>query len=155
MPDISELFRIIADRMRADLRLARAALTHPGLRGASFEEAFRSFLRAYLPRTLDVSTGVLVDSQGRYSRQIDVIVSDAARTPLLYAVGETRVVPIECAYMAIEVKARLDSGALSQCVENMTSVRALEKRAYIYPDGVLQRTTTMYGMQWQYMPRIH
>jgi hypothetical protein len=127
MPDVAELFRIVAERMRGDLRLARAALTHPGLRGASFEEAFRSFLRTYLPRTLEVSTGVIVDSVGGYSRQIDVIISDAARTPVLYAVGETRVVPVECVYMAIKVKAHLNAGVQ---IRRLSRRYAIWRRAY-------------------------
>lgn len=137
--------------MRADLRAARDALTHPGMRGAAFEDTFRTFLKTYLPRSLDVSTGVLVDSAGQHSRQLDVIVSDAAKTPVLYSVGETRVIPVECAYMAIEVKAHLDKEALLACIENMLSVRALQKKAYI-PDSALQHNFRMYGREWAIYP---
>lgn len=149
---VSTLFGIVAERMRADLKATRAALSHPGLRGASFEESFRGFLRSYLPKSLDVSTGVLVDSHGGHSRQLDVIISDAAKTPVFYSVGETRVVPVECAYMVIEVKANLDAAALQGCFDNMLSVRALEKRAYVRPSGPIRNAVVAYGQEWEIYP---
>lgn len=91
------IFDEVAEQMRSDLRIARVALQHPGLKGASFETTFRRFLRQYLPKNLDVSTGVLVDARGNpASRQMDVIISDAAKTPIFYLSGDIRVVPIEC-----------------------------------------------------------
>ena len=138
--------------MRSDLRKARSALSHPGLKGSSFEETFRTFLRQYLPKTLDVSTGIIVDAQGNPpSRQIDVIISDAAKTPILFASGEIRVVPIECVYSVIEVKSFLDTNELKRAYENMRSLRRLEKRAY-YPLDVLDYSATTYGRTWDIWP---
>jgi hypothetical protein len=51
------IFDEVAEQMRSDLRMARFALQHPGLKGSSFENTFRKFLRQYLPRNLDMSTG--------------------------------------------------------------------------------------------------
>ena len=147
-----ELFSIVAERMRHDLKITRAALTHPGLRGAAFEESFRSFLRSYLPKALDISTGILVDADGRHSRQLDVIISDAAKTPIFYSVGDTRVIPIECAYMVIEVKAMLNAGALTTIRENMESVRQLTKRAYVADKGDVVSSTHLYGRSWDIWP---
>ena len=33
----------------------------------SYEEIFRKFLRKYLPESLDMATGLLVDSKGNFS----------------------------------------------------------------------------------------
>lgn len=149
--DVPDLFAKVAERMRADLEAARSALTHPGMKGLAFEESFRSFLRTYLPRALDVSTGILVDSHGGQSRQLDVIVSDAAKTPVFFSSGEMRVIPVECAYMVIEVKAHLDSSALGQCFENMKSVRQLKKSAFL-PQGIVRRTVRAYGADHEIWP---
>jgi hypothetical protein len=150
--DLPAIFDEVAEQMRSDLRMARSALGHPGLKGSSFEDTFRKFLRQYLPRTLDVSTGILIDSEGNPpSRQIDVIISDAAKTPILYASGEVRVVPIECVYAVIEVKALLDSNELSRAYENMRSVRRLQKTAY-YPLTLLDHSIVAYGQEWDIWP---
>jgi hypothetical protein len=149
---VADLFRIVADRMRTDLRMTRAAVSHPSLRGAGFEEAFRSFLRAYLPKSLDVSTGVLVDSHGKWSRQLDVIISDAARTPVFYASGENRVIPVECAYMVFEVKSTLNSQTLEDCFVNMQSVRDLTKSAYVSGPDPQRYAVSVYGRDWPIYP---
>lgn len=98
MASVVDIFDQVAEKMRSDLAQSRSALQHPSLKGSSFEEVFRAFLREYLPKTLDVSSGVAVDSEGRSTRQLDMIVSDAAKTPIFYRSADTRVVPIEGVY---------------------------------------------------------
>jgi hypothetical protein len=150
--DLVQLFDSVATRMRADLEATRASLSHPGLKGGAFEDSFRRFLRDYMPAALDVSTGVLVDADGRQSRQLDVIISDAAKTPIFYASGDLRVIPVECAYMVIEVKARLDPGDLEGCFQNMLSVRRLVKSAYLPESNLIIRKVRAYGGQHPIWP---
>jgi hypothetical protein len=149
---VAEIFDEVAQQMRADLERARKAVQHPGLKGAAFEEVFRTFLRTYLPQALDISTGVLVDSTGGHSRQLDVIISDAAKTPIFYRSGDMRVIPVEGAYAVIEVKAHLDGEELDRVFQNMRSVRALEKKAYYRRGGVLVETDHLYGREWEIWP---
>lgn len=149
---VPEVFDKVAAQMQADLEKTRAALSHPGLKGTALEEAFRQFLRQHMPRSLDVSTGILVDSHGRQSRQLDVIISDAIKTPILYQSGETRVIPAECAYAVIEVKATLDADELQRCITNMLSVRQLAKTAYFVPMSAMSVSHALYGRQWKVWP---
>jgi Domain of unknown function (DUF6602) len=149
---IVEIFDQVAEQMRSDLARARSALEHPGLKGSSFEEVFRTFLEEYLPKTLDISSGVVVDSEGRSTRQLDVIISDAAKTPIFYRSADTRVVPIEGVYAVIEVKANLDGQELERAFENMKSVRALKNTAYVQQTGAVIFTKTMYGQEWDGWP---
>jgi hypothetical protein len=149
---IDELFDEVASQMRSDLSKARSALDHPGLKGSAFEDRFREFLRRYLPDSLDISTGVAVDAEGNMSRQLDVIISDAMHTPIFFRSGNTRVVPIECVYSVIEVKANLDSEELDRCFTNMESVRSLSKKAYVENEGVIQEKIEVYGQKWDIWP---
>ena len=152
--NIAGVFAQVANKMRADMEAARSALIHPGLKGSAFEEAFRNFLRDYLPGNLEVSTGLLVDSCGATTRQLDVIISDRAKTPILYRSAETRVIPVECAYAVIEVKARLDTAELDNVLANMESVRSLQKLAY-QPEFPLVRNVTIYGRQVPIWPVMY
>lgn len=147
---IEEVFNEVSHKMRADLRKARGALSHAGMKGASAEDTFRSFLRDYLPRSVDISPGVLVDARGNVSRQLDVIISDAAKTPVFFKNGEDRVIPVECAYAVIEVKSRLDAKELEGAFKNMLSVRNLEKTAYYKP--LMPVLTRVYGKEWDILP---
>lgn len=150
--DLVQVFDSVAARMRADLDATRASLRHPGLKGGAFEESFRTFLRGYLPAALDISSGVLVDASGSQSRQLDVIISDAAKTPIFYASGSVRVIPVECAYMVIEVKARLESRDIDACFENMLSVRRLVKSAYLPQSDLIVHNVRAYGGQHPIWP---
>jgi len=148
---IPEIFDEVAKRMRSDFEEARRALEHPGLKGASLEESFRSFLKDYLPRSLDVSTGILLDSHGGVSRQLDVIISDSLKTPIFYRSGDIRVIPVECAYAVIEVKAYLGANELDRVFQNMESVRSLRKIAYVKED-VITYSVNLYGKEWEIWP---
>lgn len=151
--NINEVFNEVAERMRSDLKRARGALPHAGVKGASAEDTFRAFLREYLPRSLDISSGFLVDATGNVSRQLDVIISDAAKTPLFFRGGEHRVIPVECAYAVIEVKSKLDGKELESAFKNMLSVRNLKKTAYYRQTGSdIVHTKTLYGKKWEIWP---
>ena len=69
--------------MRTDFDDIRNAIQHPGEKGRSFE-VLRQFLKQYFPKTLDVSTGFIIDSNGGESNQMDIIISDLSRTPIFY-----------------------------------------------------------------------
>src|SRR5260370_480931 len=145
---LEAIFEKVAQQMQLDFEQTRNALEHPGLKGSGIENIFREFLRKYLPKSLDISSGILIDSNGEQSRQLDVIISDAARTPIFYEKGEVRVIPIECAYAVIEVKSNLDSEELKQAFTNMKSVRALKKAAYFDPRSINMPPLTFYGREY-------
>src|SRR5260370_33862236 len=149
---LEAIFEKVAQQMQLDFEQTRNALEHPGLKGSGIENIFREFLRKYLPKSLDISSGILIDSNGEQSRQLDVIISDAARTPIFYEKGEVRVIPIECAYAVIEVKSNLDSEELKQAFTNMKSVRALKKAAYFDPRSINMPPLTFYGREYDIWP---
>lgn len=104
------------------------------------------------PEALDISTGQVVDSHGGISRQMDVIISDTAKTPILYQTDETRVVPIECVYASVEVKASLTLGDVDTVFQNMQSVKQLKKTAFLPENGNITRSVDMYGQNWAIWP---
>lgn len=150
--DLKEIFDEVSNQMKSDFVKAQKSLNHSGLKGNANEETVKKFLRQYLPKTLDITTGTLVDSEGNQSRQLDIIICDSAKTPIFFQSGETRVIPIECAYSVIEIKAYLDKPELEKSYKNMQSVKALEKKAYFDQKGVIVTTQTLYGREWNYWP---
>jgi hypothetical protein len=122
------------------------------MKGASAEGTLRAFLRDYLPRSLDMSSGVLVDAEENVSRQLDVIVSDAAKTPVFFRSGEDRVIPVECSYAVIEVESNPSAKELEGAFKNMLSVRALTKTAYYEEDNPITHTKNLYGHKWKIWP---
>lgn len=150
--ELSKIFDEVSSQMRSDFRKAQEAYSNSGLKGQANEDILRQFLRQYLPKTLDIVTGTLVDSSGSHSRQLDIILSDAAKTPIFFQSADTRVIPAECAYSVIEVKAYLDKKELGRCQDNMISCKSLNKHAYFYKRGPIRQTNTLFGQEWQYFP---
>jgi len=153
--DLKEVFDEVSCQMKSDFAKAQKSLAHAGLKGNANEETVKKFLRQYLPKTLDINTGMLVDSAGNKSRQLDIIISDSVKTPIFFQSGETRVIPVECAYAVIEVKAFLDKAELEKAYQNMQSVKALCKKAYFPHKGDISTSITLYGKNWDYWPVHH
>lgn len=139
--------------MKIDFDEAREAIAkHPGAKGNSFEEIVREFIKKYLPKNLEIMTGFIIDSTGKQSKQMNIIIADAAKTPIFYEKSNLRVVPVETVYSVIEVKARLDNPELQKVFDNMKSVRVLEKRAYYKPSGAITYSDSMYVKEWDIWP---
>ena len=125
------------------------SIEQSGEKGRALEDDFKKFLRKYLPKKLDISTGFIIDSSGKQSKQLDVIIHDAFQTPLLYDNNNVRVIPIECVYAVIEVKSDIEKTAtVCSIFENMKSVKDLEKKSYISMKGDYKITTLSYGKEW-------
>ena len=150
--NLKEIFDEVSDQMKSDFVKAQKSLSHAGLKGDANEETVKKFLRQYLPKSLDITTGMLVDSDGNQSRQLDIIICDSAKTPIFFQSGETRVIPIECAYAVIEVKAFLDKSELEKSYQNMHSVKSLTKKAYFNQRGAIINTHTLFGREWDNWP---
>lgn len=152
--NIAEIFDAVSNQMLSDFIKAKKSLNHSGLKGEANEETLRLFLKQYFPKTLDINQGMVVDSKEGQSRELDIIISDARKTPIFFQSGNTRVIPSECVYAVIEVKAFLDKQELETSYNNMVSVKSLTKEAYI-KNGVFQYQRTLYGKQWEHWPTHH
>lgn len=153
--DIKGIFEEVSKQMRSDFAKAQKSMAQSGLKGEANEEIVRQFLRQYLPKTLDIASGILVDSSGAQSRQLDIIISDTAKTPIFFQSGHIRVIPAECAYAVIEVKANLDKEELEKSYQNMKSVKKLAKTAFFKAGGVIINAVNLYGKEWDYWPTNH
>ncbi|MGH0255228.1 DUF6602 domain-containing protein [Sinorhizobium meliloti] len=144
--DWEALFAASALKLKSELDEARASVQHRGLKGSLNETAFSDWLRTYLPRTLEVSAGEIIDSFGGRSRQVDVVIYDATATPRFLSRGGIDVLPIEPVYGVVEVKTYLNKVEIENCFSNMEAVKALRKAAYQSSNGeVITRTTSLYG----------
>jgi hypothetical protein len=114
--------------MRDDL--AERLVNHPGELGCSREEILRQFLRAYLPRRFDVSTGFAIDSKGAISEQLDVIIADSLVCPTFLTAGGVRAFPCESIVAVGQVKSSLTSlRTFRAAMANLESVKQLDRSA--------------------------
>ena len=122
------LIRSAGERMREDL--AERFVDHPGELGAGREEIIREFLRTYLPKRYDVSTGFAFDALGNVSQQLDIIISDALIGPRFETRGGIRYHPCETVLAVGQVKSSITSSdVFSAALDNLASAKRLDRSA--------------------------
>lgn len=125
---LKNLILSAADRMKIDLR--ERLIAHPGELGTDREEVVRSFLRAYLPKRFEISTGFVFDVNGAVSNQVDIVIADTLVCPRFETVGGTRYYPCESVVAVGQVKSSITSGKkLYGALENLESVKSLDRSA--------------------------
>jgi hypothetical protein len=143
--------------MKHSLAKSKAALSHNLSKGEAAEESVRNFFRNQFPSSLGVAKGQIIDCEGERSRQIDVIIYDSFRTPILFTSEENghQLVPSEGVLAAIEIKSHVDPGDVSGILANMASVKSLDKSAYFPQRGILKSTTYIHGLEYDYFPTLY
>src|SRR5689334_14248706 len=72
------------DDIHTRLETARKTLQHPGTKGDASEHVWLQLLDTYLPRRYKVTKAHVVDSDGNFSEQIDVVVFDRQYSPFIF-----------------------------------------------------------------------
>jgi hypothetical protein len=122
---LGELFQAEEQKLRASLAEIRTSFSHPGDKGSHAEETFRSLLRRYLPLTLRVAQGEIIDRFGGRSKQTDVVVVDDDH-PFTFEESKPGLFFIEGVIGAGEVKSVLTAQELAKAVDNSRAFKALQ-----------------------------
>lgn len=124
---LREAFDAEQEVLRLQLELSAKSITHSGVMGAVNEQHFIDLLRSYLPHRYAVAEGIIVDSRGETSDQIDVVVFDRQYTPTLLDQKSHRFIPAEAVYCVLEVKPTINKEYLEYAGAKAASVRKLER----------------------------
>jgi len=105
--------------------------THMGDRGTFRERILSDFLRPFLAPCFGLASGEVFDRAGNGSKQVDVIVFDALFSAPLLLDQKTNlgVFPCESIYACVEVKSNLTSDELQIAVDNIASVKCLQRQS--------------------------
>lgn len=99
---LREAFAKVQANLRGQMELAAQSISHAGTMGSVNEDHWLSIFRSYLPNRYDVATGIVIDSLGNRSDQIDVVVFDRHFTPTLLDQKNHRYIPAEAVYAMFE-----------------------------------------------------
>ena len=102
-----------------------AESNHLGLRGRLREVALQELIRPLLPNGIQAGTGVVVDSDGTQSNQIDIIIYSTSLLPPFMKVEEQVFVPVEACIQAIEVKSCLTADEMRDAITKARSIKSL------------------------------
>ncbi|HEY3311471.1 MAG TPA: DUF6602 domain-containing protein [Anaerolineales bacterium] len=125
--NLKEVFVAIEARMLSDFKHFQTQILHYGERGGERETALNHFLELYLPKKYTISSGEIVDIDGKVSHQSDIIIYDSSKCPLLLAGENYRVFPCEPVLAVIEVKSTLTKAELVDAAEKISAAKDLTR----------------------------
>jgi hypothetical protein len=120
-------FRDVQRVLSAHLDLAAQTISHDGVMGAVNEQHWIQLLRQYLPNRYACDTGIVIDSLGHMSEQIDIVIYDPQYTPMLLTQQSHRYIPAEAVYAVLEAKPKINGQLLRYAAKKAASVRALHR----------------------------
>ncbi|MGD0091608.1 MAG: DUF6602 domain-containing protein [Planctomycetota bacterium] len=110
------------------LDAARVIIEHKLTRGIAAERVLMDMLQEFLPQRFGISTGFILDSQGKSSRQIDLLVFDQANSAPIYRDNSLAVVTPDMVRIVLEVKSRLDKARFTEALENISSAKSMDPK---------------------------
>lgn len=127
MPEInlSELYVGMQNEMLQKLNTGASAIIHSGTKGDNTESNWIGWFQEYLPNRYKVDKGIVIDSTGKQSEQIDLIIYDAQYSYLVFRQNNTLLIPAESVYAVFEVKQNLNKEIIEYAAAKAKSVRSL------------------------------
>ena len=113
--------------LAVQLKLSSQSITHDGVMGEVNEQHFTQLLRKYLPMRYAIDHGIVIDSNGATSDQIDIVIFDNQYTPTLLDQHAHRFIPAEAVYCVLEAKPTINKIYLEYAGQKAKSVRDLKR----------------------------
>jgi hypothetical protein len=133
MWSLPQLLAGLHDDIENRLATARKTFGHPGTKGDASENVWLEMLRTYLPRRYHTEKAHVVDSNGSFSEQIDVVVFDQQYSPFIFHYQGQIVIPAESVYAAFEAKQSINAGEVGYAQKKVASVRRLYRTSLPIP----------------------
>lgn len=158
MPSLVEIMTAVSDQLTSSIEASRVAFAHNLTKGEAVESAVRKFFRDHLPISIGVAHGQVIDRHGSTSKQLDVILYDAGRTPILFSdeADENRIIPIEGVIAVVESKTSLKTSDITTLAESARVLKSLDRSAYYRSDDrMIKHVVNGYGREWEVLPPLY
>lgn len=121
------------DDIQQRLDRARKSFGHPTTKGDASQGVWLELLKSYLPQRYQAATAHVVDSNGVFSEQIDVVVFDRQYSPFILHFQDQIIVPAESVYAAFEAKQSINAQQVQYAHKKIASVRKLFRTSLPIP----------------------
>lgn len=115
-------------RLQAEVDVFNKLIEHQGEKGQQNELSLARIIENFIPTRFGVGTGLVIDADGNYSSQTDIIIFNRSDEPALMAQSGQVLFPVENVRACIEVKTSASSDEISDAAEKFESVRRLNSR---------------------------
>ena len=130
---LSKLLASLHDDIERRLATVRESFGHPTTKGDASEHVWLELLRNYLPKRYQAEKAHVVDSNGVFSQQIDVVVFDRQYSPFIFDYQGQKVVAAESVYALFEAKQTINAGEVQYAQDKIESVRRLYRTSLPIP----------------------
>lgn len=124
---LPRLMQALHERVEQDLKTSREVLQHPSAKGDSSEAVWTTLFTKYLPQRYAAAKATIVDSNGQFSDQIDIVLFDRQYTPLIFEHQNEIVVPAEAVYALFEAKQDIRPRYVRYAQQKVATVRRLHR----------------------------
>lgn len=124
---MNEFFKKVSRQFDIKFDEFSKSVAHPPKSGEAREEALKKILEKYLPQRVGIDSGFVIDTQGRESKQIDIVIYDK-NNATFFEVNEIKYFPCEVVIAVGEVKSNIDSRKkLEDAFNKIKSVKELDR----------------------------
>jgi hypothetical protein len=124
---LPKLFESLHRGIENELATARAAFAHAPTKGDVSENIWIELLNTYLPKRYATIGAHVVDSNGTFSDQIDVVIFDRQYSPFIFTLEGHSIIPAESVYAVFEAKQTVNAGLVKYAQDKVASVRKLHR----------------------------
>ena len=126
MSDFLHIYwRGVLQRLQAEVENMNHLSTHQGVKGTENEATLLRVLEGLVPTRYGVGSGLVIDSTGGSSRQMDLIIYDQGDQPALLAQTNQFLFPVESVRLCIEVKTSISSTEVRDARKKYQSLQNL------------------------------
>jgi hypothetical protein len=130
---LSLLLDGLHDDIQQKLEISRRSFGHPVAKGDASEQVWLELLENYLPKRYQAAKAHIVDSNGEFSDQIDVVIFDRQYSPFIFKYLEQTIIPAESVYAVFECKQSINADEVKYAQDKIQSVRKLFKTSLPIP----------------------
>ncbi len=123
----------LAEKVERELRVARYSIGHAPTMGEATQQVWLRVFETYLPERYRARSATVMDSEGKFSDQIDVVIFDRQYSSTLFEFEGATVVPAEAVYAVFEAKQMLEGAFLKYAQAKVASVRRLTRTSMTIP----------------------
>lgn len=126
-PTLKDIFYNLQKQMIQKLSSDREIIFHAPTKGGATELNWIDWLKKYLPNRYQVDQAFIIDSNGRFSEQIDLVIYDQQYSPFVFNQDGAIYIPAESVYAVFEIKQELDKANFEYATDKIKSVRLLNR----------------------------
>jgi hypothetical protein len=115
------------------LAAARESFGHTTTKGDASENIWLDLLQKYLPKRYQAERAHVVDSNGVFSQQIDVVIFDRQYSPFIFDFEGQKIIAAESVYAVFEAKQVATAGYVTAAQDKAQSVRRLHRTSLPIP----------------------